>query len=73
MYYGDHPPPHFHAAYGEHEAIIGIDSLAVIAGGLPARALGLVIEWAALRQQELLQAWQNVESLQEAPRIAPLS
>jgi hypothetical protein len=56
MYYGDHPPPHFHAAYGEQEAIIGIDSLAVIAGGLPARAMGLVIEWASLRQQELVQA-----------------
>ncbi|WP_201764213.1 DUF4160 domain-containing protein [Mesotoga prima] len=44
MYYEDHLPSHFHAHYGEHEAIIEIESLAVIAGSLPHRALGLVIE-----------------------------
>jgi len=24
MYYRDHPPPHFHALYGDHEALIDI-------------------------------------------------
>ena len=47
MYYGDHPPPHFHARYGDHEAVIGIDSLAALRGHLPPRASGLVAEWAA--------------------------
>jgi hypothetical protein len=53
MYFGDHPPPHFHARYAGQEVKIDIDALAVIEGRLPARALGLVIEWTALHQDEL--------------------
>ena len=26
MYPGDHPPPHFHAVYGEHEAFVEIET-----------------------------------------------
>ena len=32
MYYGDHPPPHFHAEYGGSQQIVSIDTLSVIAG-----------------------------------------
>jgi hypothetical protein len=49
MYYDDHLPPHFHALYAGHEAVIGIEALALIEGKLPPRAMGLVAEWAALR------------------------
>lgn len=28
MFYDDHAPPHFHVRYGEHKAIIAIESLA---------------------------------------------
>lgn len=38
--------PHFHATYGDDEASIDIESLAVIAGELPPRARRLVAEWA---------------------------
>jgi len=48
MYFDDHNPPHFHAEYGEHEALIEINTLALIAGNLPARAMGLVTEWATI-------------------------
>ena len=48
MYYDDHPPPHFHAIYGEHEAKIAIETMEVIEGKLPRRALGLVLDWAEL-------------------------
>ncbi|MCT8342979.1 MULTISPECIES: DUF4160 domain-containing protein [Photorhabdus] len=40
MYYDDHNPPHFHAYYGEHEAIISIETLEVMEGSLPKRAKG---------------------------------
>ena len=30
MYYDDHNPPHFHAYYGEHEAIILIETLEIV-------------------------------------------
>ena len=45
MYYDDHPPPHFHAIYGEHEAKIGIETMEIIEGKLPRRALGLILDW----------------------------
>jgi hypothetical protein len=29
VFFGDHPPPHFHAIYGEYNALVNIDSLEV--------------------------------------------
>jgi hypothetical protein len=29
IYYNDHAPPHFHASYAEHEAVISIDTLVI--------------------------------------------
>ena len=52
MFFDDHNPPHFHAQYAGQEALIGIRTLAVISGRLPARAFGLVAEWALLHQAE---------------------
>ena len=72
MYYGDHAPPHFHARYGDQEAIVGIDSLAVIRGRLAPRASGLVIEWASQHQAELREAWQRVERHEDPGSIDPL-
>ncbi|MEA3340538.1 MAG: DUF4160 domain-containing protein [Chloroflexota bacterium] len=72
MYFGDHPPPHFHAEYGEYEALININTLAIIAGKLPSRALGLVIEWASLHQTELSREWEKAENLQPLDKIPPL-
>jgi hypothetical protein len=72
MYFDDHDPPHFHAEYAEDQAVIGIETLAVIAGRLPPRALGLVAEWAALHQDELRQAWRKAKSLESVNKIAPL-
>lgn len=40
MYFDDHAPPHFHAAYGREEAVVGIEALAVLDGHLPPRAPG---------------------------------
>lgn len=44
MYYNDHAPAHFHALYGGEEALLSIDSLEVIEGSHPRRALSLVLE-----------------------------
>jgi hypothetical protein len=56
MYYNDHAPPHFHAEYSGAEMVVGIDAMSVIAGTLPPRATGLVMEWASQRQGELQNA-----------------
>ena len=58
FYYNDHQPAHFHAVYGEHEALIEIDTLAVLRGELPGRALALVLEWAAMHRRELRADWE---------------
>lgn len=57
MYYNDHAPPHFHARYAEHEALVEIDSLELIAGSLPPRVLALVREWALIYRPELWVEW----------------
>ncbi len=51
MFSNDHPPPRFHARYGEFEATIGIETLEVIEGQLPGRALNLVREWAMMPRE----------------------
>ena len=35
LFFGDHPPPHFHAVYGEHVGLFSIDTLDMIEGDLP--------------------------------------
>jgi hypothetical protein len=72
MYYRDHAPPHFHAYYQEHEVRIAIDSLQILSGRLPRRALALVLEWAELRGQELQANWISAEQRKRLSEIEPL-
>lgn len=72
MYFGDHPPPHFHARYGEKTAKIAIASGEVLAGSLPHRALRFVREWAQLHGAELTANWERVVRNQLPTAIGPL-
>lgn len=72
MFYDEHNPPHFHARYGEFKAQIVIESLVVKEGFLPARVLGLVVEWASMHKPELLENWNNAKKTIEPNKIAPL-
>jgi hypothetical protein len=72
MYFGDHPPPHFHARYGEHEAQIAIATGQVLQGSLPRRALRLVHEWSELHRDELLADWERAERAEPLVSIEPL-
>jgi len=72
MFYNDHLPAHFHAEYGEHEALIEIDTLAVYRGALPRRALALVLEWAALHRAQLKQDWELAQTGRPPEPIVPL-
>ena len=72
MYFADHAPPHFHAEYGEHEARIAIDSMTVLSGALPPRAMGLVAEWSMIHRQELLAQWERVMRHEPPAHIEPL-
>jgi hypothetical protein len=44
MYFNDHSPAHFHAEYGEYEAVYEIETLNILRGEFPRRAHGMVIE-----------------------------
>lgn len=72
MYYDEHNPPHFHARYGECKIEVAIESLSVLAGKFPPRALGLVMEWASMHRQELMEDWELARSRAELNKIAPL-
>jgi hypothetical protein len=72
MFFQDHAPPHFHALYAEHEALIDIRALKVMEGQLPRRALALVMEWAEAHQKELMEAWDLCARNQMPNKIAPL-
>ena len=72
MFYSDHEPAHFHAIYGEYEALIEIDTLAVFRGSLPRRAVALVLEWAALHRNELRDDWRRARAGEMLNQIEPL-
>lgn len=72
MYFDDHPPPHFHAIYGNQEIQVGINPITILQGRLPRRAESMVIEWAALYQNELMVNWESLQGNQSANRIPPL-
>lgn len=72
MYFSDHGPPHFHAVYGEQEALVEIDGLTLLQGRLSPRAKSLVLEWASLHQPELRAAWKRASRLEPPGKIAPL-
>ena len=74
MHFGDreHPPPHFHAIYGEYEVSLAIETLEILDGTLPRRALHLVSEWAELHREELLDDWERAWNHLPLNPIPPL-
>lgn len=72
IYYREHGVPHFHARYGEHIASFNIETLQLMEGALPKRALALVLEWAFQHRQALLEDWHLAQSMQPLNKIAPL-
>ncbi|MCI0441081.1 MAG: DUF4160 domain-containing protein [Chloroflexi bacterium] len=72
MHYNDHPPPHFHARYGNQKAIVEIDTLSLIQGNLSPRVRGFVVEWAVQHQLELTENWDLARRQQPLRQIQPL-
>lgn len=66
-----HHKPHFHASYGEYEAVYSTEG-DLLAGCLPPRQAKLVVAWAALHMQELDDNWYLARSNSTCFRIDPL-
>ncbi len=72
MYYKEHPPAHFHVKYGEYRAVFSIQDLQIIEGSLPNRIVSLVLEWAFLHRNELLNDWELARQNRPLYKIDPL-
>jgi len=72
LYYRDHAPPHFHAIYGDREALVEIGTARIMEGSLPRRARKLVLDWAQLHEAELRQDWDLAQANQPLIPIPPL-
>lgn len=73
FYFNDHNPPHFHAKYGEDEAVISINDLSILEGSISARAFALISEWVNLHKNELEKNWELVKNFQAPKQIEPLT
>jgi Domain of unknown function (DUF4160) len=62
MYFKDHFPPHFHAAYNDFEALMSIESGEIMQGDLPKKQLRLVQAWTELHREELMENFQLLNS-----------
>ncbi|MCZ7574901.1 MAG: DUF4160 domain-containing protein [Ardenticatenaceae bacterium] len=60
MFYevGRHERPHFHAVHGDYMASFTIDPPALLARAIPRKQLHLIIAWAELHQEELMEDWE---------------
>ncbi len=75
MFWNDHAPPHFHAAYvgQDDDTIIDIRTLAVLAqGNLKRRAIELILDWAELHREDLLVNWELARQGKPLNSIEPL-
>ena len=64
----EHNPPHFHAIYGEYFGEFDIQTIRMLEGDLPPRAVSIVCEWAELHQSELLEMW-NTQKITKLPPL----
>ena len=60
------------AEYNRQKASIDILNARVSKGALPARQLKLVLAWAVIHQDELMQNWELAKDHEPLNRIAPL-
>ena len=68
---GQHKMPHFHAYYGEYEAVFALDG-ELIVGDFPSKQRAYVKAWALMREEDLLANWKLAVNGEETFRIDPL-
>ncbi len=63
IYPKDHLPPHLHAKFAGHEAMISIVTGDVLEGALPRAKLSAVQEWLAGRREQVAYVWREIRDL----------
>ena len=69
--FGKHNSPHFHAFYGDCEAVFGLDG-EIISGEFPRKQATLIKAWVLLHEDELKAKWELAANGEETFRIEPL-
>lgn len=64
----EHNPPHVHFIYGEHVGVIGLQTIQMLEGDLPGKALSMALEWTGQHQAELLDMW-NTQQFKALPPL----
>lgn len=72
MHFNEHAPPHFHARYGSVKCAVDLQTLRVMTGQLPRRAMAMILEWAAEHRKELMENWELCANGQTPRKIPPL-
>ena len=72
IYFDEHPPSHFHAEYGEYEAVFSVETGDIINGHLPATARKLVKKWFKLQKDAIKEVWNHIQNEEEFKKIKPL-
>ncbi len=73
LYWNDHNPPHFHVKYADYNAFVSIHEPQILEGNLPKKIEKLVIAWAELYYEDLLEDWELVQLMKTPKRIDPLT
>jgi hypothetical protein len=67
-----HRTPHFHAEYGDFEAIFSIESGLLIEGFLPQKQSKFVVKWLEIHREELVSNWELAVNGKSIFKIEPL-
>lgn len=67
VYSNDHIPPHIHAIYNEHEALVDIRDVRIFEGSLPTNKIRVVFDYVGENQEDLLEVFYQLN-----PNIAQL-
>ena len=72
MYYAEHPPPHFHAGYGENRIRVEIQNGRIISGAFPNQAERHVLKWLELHRDDVTGNWELAVERKPLNKIDPL-
>ena len=64
--------PRFEAVYGEARAVLDVETLEVLDGRIPDRALIMVRDWASSRRHDIVAAWNTLGAGRRPAPLPPL-
>lgn len=68
----EHNPPHFHAEYQNTSAIVNINTCDIMESDMSSKHNKLILAWAELHKEELLENWKLCELRTNPNKIKPL-